>query len=370
MGQQARIEASETTLNNTQPQTFPFTLLVVDDEPSHVQIASKILSKQYNVLAAESAQAALKVVQAHSVDLALVDYRMPGATGNDFLEQLARIAPRCLRFLVTGDSDRRTVQDAVNRAQIYRFVSKPVSYTALLEDIKLALEHRTATEIAANADRLATAGLTACIAAHDIRNGLQGLSMVPMYLQLGSPEDLRSAQNTVEYAQRIFQACVDEILAVSKGERPTYRMANHSLGDLVSEAARYESAALKSRDFQVEIAANLPEVKLSPTHCRRMLGNLLRNGLQATEVGGTIKVSVFQPSEQQVSIAVADNGNGIPPEIVKRMFQSFNSSKGAGGAGFGLKMCKEVMDAHGGTLTFTTEAGQGTTFIATFNRAE
>lgn len=354
-------------MTQIQPTAHPFTILVVDDEPDHVRMAAKIFAKHYNVLTAESAQAALQVVQSQSVDLALVDYRMPGATGNDFLEQLARIAPRCLRFLVTGDSDRRTVQDAVNRAQIYRFVSKPVSYAQLLEDIRLGLEHRTAAEVAANADRLATAGLTACIAAHDIRNGLQGLSMVPMYLQLGSPDDLQSAQRTVEYAQRIFQACVDEILAVSKGDKPTYRMSEHALGDLVAEAARYEATSLKDRDFQVDIAADLPRVNLSPTHCRRMLGNLLRNALQATCSGGRVHVRVFCPAPQQVSVSVADNGGGIPADIVKRMFQSFNSSKGNKGAGFGLKMCKEVMDAHGGSLTFTTQPGEGTTFTATFN---
>ena len=352
-------------MNQPSSDSHQFTILVVDDEPGHVEMVAKILRKKYHVLTADSGRTALEIVNQNAVDLALVDYRMPGISGNDFLEQLAAIAPQCLRYLVTGDSDRSTIQDAINRARIYRFVAKPVSYASLLEDIRLGLAHRSAEQAAAQADRLAMAGLTASIAAHDIRNGLQGLAMVPIYLQLGTPTDLEAATKTLGFAQRTFQACVDEILAVSKGNRPSYKMTPCSLPSLLNEVARFETLTLRGRTLTLAIDPDLPTLMLSEVHCRRVLGNLLRNAAEATPEGGNIELRTCLDPTGFAGFQVADNGPGIPAEVQRRMFESFNSSKGAHGSGFGLKMCKDVMDAHQGRLEFATSTS-GTVFTALF----
>ena len=347
------------------PQARP-TLLMVDDEQGHLVIGSKILGRSYRVVTANGGEEALRMVQEVQPDVALVDYRMPGPSGNEVLERFAALVPRCLRILVTGDSDRSTLQEAINRGKIYRFVSKPVVYPILLEDIRLALEHRRAQDQALNAERLALAGLTSCIAAHDIRNGLQGLSAVPMYIKLGTPEDLAAAIEAAHYAQGIMSDCVEEILAVSKGHTPQLRRTPVALPQLVERIVSYEAQAILERTFVRETDAALPPVSLSETHCRRLLGNLIRNASQATGPGGVIAVKVWCQNAEWACVSVGDDGPGIPAEVQGRIFQPFNTTKGEGGTGFGLKMCKDVMEAHQGTLTFVTQPNVGTTFTAAF----
>lgn len=342
------------------------TLLLVDDEMGHLAMGSKILGRSYRVVTANSGEEALHIVREVQPDVALVDYRMPGLTGNEVLERLADLVPRCLRILVTGDSDRSTLQEAINRGKIYRFVSKPVAYPTLLEDIRLALDHRHAQEQALNAERLALAGLTSCIAAHDIRNGLQGLAAVPMYIKMGTPEDLAAAVEAARYAQTIMSDCVEEILAVSKGHTPQLRRTQVALPQLVEHIVSYEAQAVPERTFVREIDASVPAVSLSETHCRRLLGNLIRNASQATTAGGVISVKVWRQDPGWACVSVGDDGPGIPAEVQARIFQPFTTTKGAGGTGFGLKMCRDVMEAHQGTLTFVTQPGAGTTFTAAF----
>lgn len=339
-------------------------LLLVDDEAGHLTMASKILGRHFGVVTANGGEEALRVVVDEQPDLALVDYRMPGLTGNEVLERMAALAPRCLRFLVTGDSDRSTLQEAINRGKIYRFVSKPVAYPSLIEDIRLALDHRRAQEAAVAGERLALAGLTSAIAAHDIRNGLQGLAVVPTYIQLGSKDDLAAAIEATNYAQRVMSDCVEEILAVSRGQVPALRRVPADLAALVEQVVTYEAQGLAARRVVRDIAAGLPPVPVSEAHIRRLLGNLIRNAAQATGEGGVITVRVFRDGADHLGLSVGDNGPGIPEQVRARIFQPFTSTKGAAGTGFGLKMCRDVLSAHHGTLTFTTETGVGTTFLA------
>ena len=342
------------------------TLLLVDDEAGHLTMASKILGRHYRVVTANGGEEALRVVGELQPDVALVDYRMPGPTGIEVLERFGTVAPRCLRFLVTGDSDRSTLQEAINRGRIYRFISKPVTYPALIDDIRLALDHRRAREAAVSAERLALAGLISAIAAHDIRNGLQGLAVVPMYIKLGSQEDLAAATEAVTYARRIMSDCVEEILAVSKGQVATVTLVPTALAPLVEQIVKYEGRGIEHRQLVTTIDAGLPPVPLSEAHVRRLLGNLIRNAVQATDKGGVVTIRVFRDGDAHVGLSVADNGPGIPEQVRPKIFLPFASTKGSQGTGFGLKMCRDVLESHHGTLTFTTETGVGTTFVARF----
>jgi two-component system, response regulator PhcR len=343
-----------------------YTVLLVDDEPDHLKIASKLLGDDYEVLTASGGQEALAILAERSPDIALVDYKMPGMSGTEVLKRMSEITPRCLRFLVTGRSDREILQNAINHAHVHRFVSKPVRYPELMEDVRTSLELRHAQEQVTKAERLALAGDLASRAIHDLNNALQGLATVPFYIDLGTSEDLQAAKSAVVFAQGIMNVCVAEVLAASKGQEPKYVFVQGSLGDLVQSAVSHGRSTMSDRNITVEIEANLPAQSLAMVHCSRLVGNLVRNARDATEKGGQITVKVSRDGDTATQVTVADNGAGIPPEVQARMFQSFNSTKGEHGTGFGLKNCKSIMDAHGGILEYTTAQGRGTTFRARF----
>ncbi len=90
--------------------------------------------------------------------------------------------------------------------------------------------------------------------------------------------------------------------------------------------------------------------------------NLVTNGLDAMPDGGTLAITV-SPSEVGVRIEVADTGGGIAPALLPQIFDPWVTTKSAGhGSGLGLSITRDVVTAHGGTITVASESGRGATF--------
>jgi response regulator RpfG family c-di-GMP phosphodiesterase len=102
------------------------TILCVDDEPNILAALRRLFRAQgYEVLTEESARAGLLVLESRAVDLVISDMRMPEMDGVQFLEQARALWPDTLRLLLTGNADVRLILDAVNRGEIYRYITKP-----------------------------------------------------------------------------------------------------------------------------------------------------------------------------------------------------------------------------------------------------
>ncbi|MBD8629388.1 response regulator [Oxalobacteraceae sp. CFBP 8753] len=114
------------------------TILCVDDEP-HILASLRRLfrARGYTVLTEESARAGLAVLAAQPVDLVISDMRMPEMDGVAFLERARIMRPDSLRILLTGNSDVELIVDAVNRGEIYRYITKPWDD----HDIALVIRH-------------------------------------------------------------------------------------------------------------------------------------------------------------------------------------------------------------------------------------
>ncbi len=108
--------------------------------------------------------------------------------------------------------------------------------------------------------------------------------------------------------------------------------------------------------LSVAIAPQAPKVLADPARAPLALGNLLQNALQHTPAGGTVAVQV-EPEGKVVRFSVVDSGPGIPQEYLGRIFERFFQVPGSqGGAGLGLAIAKEIVQAHGGTVG--VESGQ------------
>jgi len=99
-----------------------------------------------------------------------------------------------------------------------------------------------------------------------------------------------------------------------------------------------------------------------------MLGNLLDNALRFTPENGSIQIALSE-HDANFEVAVSDNGSGIAPEHLPRVFDRFyraESSRGSDGAGLGLALVKSIVDLHGGSATIQSEVDQGTTITLSF----
>ena len=143
---------------------------------------------------------------------------------------------------------------------------------------------------------------------------------------------------------------------------------------LVSQAV--EGVAPSFRDKGVELKSDIPpdapEVLADPVRIGHVFSNLLHNAQKYTLSGGRVRVSA-QSEEEVVRFEVEDTGMGISPEDLPRIFDRFYRGKGQsseGGAGLGLAIAKEIVEAHGGGITVESRMGVGSKFSFTLSRGD
>jgi len=122
--------------------------------------------------------------------------------------------------------------------------------------------------------------------------------------------------------------------------------------------------------LDVNLDATVPLIDGNGSELQRVLINLLVNARQATSEGGSVRIGLQHDAKShEVLLTVRDNGSGIPPEVLPRIFDPFFSTKsgpdasGKGGTGVGLSTCKEVIDAHAGRIRVESSVGKGTAFL-------
>ena len=118
------------------------TVLLVDDEPANLSVMQTLLEQSCHVLTAENGEQAMEVLRNHGdkeLSMIMSDQRMPGMTGAQLLEQTLASHPDTLRLIVSGYSDLGAVLEAINKAKIYHFITKPFDSTDFLLTVKQAL---------------------------------------------------------------------------------------------------------------------------------------------------------------------------------------------------------------------------------------
>ena len=100
-------------------------VLYVDDEAPNLSAFKANFRRNFNVFLAESAKEALEMVAENKIDVVITDHMMPGRSGVDLLEQLKTEHPFICRILITGCSDINIVIEAINRGEVFRFLTKP-----------------------------------------------------------------------------------------------------------------------------------------------------------------------------------------------------------------------------------------------------
>jgi signal transduction histidine kinase len=157
------------------------------------------------------------------------------------------------------------------------------------------------------------------------------------------------------------------------GEMPL-RLQGHDVAQIVRKAASQFSPVLKDRTLHCNVPPDPVLVVCDADVIRRVLGNLISNALKFTKSDGTIRVNV-QPNAADVTISVSDDGQGIPPDQHKHIFEKFGQTDSgvqhAHSTGLGLAFCRLAVEAHEGKIGVQSEPGQGTTFSFTLpmNRA-
>jgi signal transduction histidine kinase len=212
------------------------------------------------------------------------------------------------------------------------------------------------------AERLATIGKMAAHVTHEIRNPLSSLALNVELLEeevSGNAEAaalLRAIKGEVER----LTALSERYLSVARRKPP--RLETEDIGQVCRDALAFVRADLTRHGIQVEldIAQDLPPLRVDEGQIRQALYNLLRNAREAMPGGGRVRLSA-RAVPGGVEITVDDEGAGIDEETRARLFEPFFTTK-AHGTGLGLVITREIVEAHGGTLRSDPRSPKGTRF--------
>lgn len=218
----------------------------------------------------------------------------------------------------------------------------------------------------AQSEKLASVGQLAAGVAHEINNPLTiilaNAQLLQRSLPTGDKELLEMVDLIIQASDRASRA-VGDLLDFARRER--YELAPTDLNKTIHRALALIGHELGSRTISLEFepALNLPFVNASQDHLQGVWLNLLINAIDAIERGpGKISIKTLQVGEN-AWVLVTDNGAGIPPDEISRIFEPFYTTKEPGrGTGLGLSVCHQIVTRHGGQILVNSQLDQGTTF--------
>lgn len=122
------------------------TVLLVDDERNILNSLTRVFRKDgYNILTAEGGPAGLELIRDNKVSIVISDHRMPSMEGVEFLSKVKEASPDTIRFMLTGYADIKAVMSAINKGEVYRYITKPWNDDEIRSAVREALEHYNLT---------------------------------------------------------------------------------------------------------------------------------------------------------------------------------------------------------------------------------
>ncbi len=234
------------------------------------------------------------------------------------------------------------------------------SYTERLENTQRHLIH---------AEKLKAIGQIAASIAHEVNNPLAGIlvytKLISKKLQKGTLDrdeaiaQLEKIDQATTYSSRIIRSLLD----FSRRAEPEFKAV--TVSKVIEQALMlvgHLAVRKKIEDIREE-PSDLPQVKADFGQLQQVIINLITNAIQAMDMGGRLTIRTEQNEDNWVKIMVIDNGTGIAPENMAKLFTPFYSTKAdVKGVGLGLWISYRIIENHGGKIIVDSQPGRGSTF--------
>ena len=344
-------------------------VLIADDNADMRDYVAGLLQAEYDVETVSDGAAALASARRQVPDLVLADVMMPSLDGFGLLKEL-RGAPALRTVPVLLLSARAGEEARVDgwAAGADDYLVKPFSARELVARVgthlQMARIRREGEERLREADRKKDEFLATL--AHELRNPLAPIRTGLEVIRFGgaTAASVEQVRGIMERQIGHMVRLIDDLMDVSRITSGKIQLQRQPalLSELVEGAVETTRAFVAER--QAALSVRLPEtpcvLDVDRTRFVQILSNLLHNAAKFTKPGGRIDVVAdlqaredSQPS--QVVITVTDNGSGITPELLPRVFDLFAQGEGLagsaqGGLGIGLALVKKLVEMHGGTV--------------------
>jgi signal transduction histidine kinase len=383
-------------------------IICVDDEVIVLDSLKEQLQKEFRdelmIEIAESGDEALEIFDelvedGYEVPLIMADFIMPQMKGDELLAAIHEKNKYTKKVMLTGQATIEGVGNAVNQANLYRYIAKPwdkgdliltakeaiISYNQSktiiqqnkeLKEFNTGLEQKVEQRTQELAELNRTKDKFFSIIAHDLKNPFNTLlgfsELLLENMPMFKPEQIEEYISIIFETSRSSYSLLENLLDWSrsqtgrikllKEEIDLYRIANENIKLLDSPALKKE-IQLNNDIYPGTIAF------ADNNMINTVIRNLLSNAVKYTGLGGVINIDCEKKGDL-LCIHVRDNGIGMKPEVVEKLFRIDESisTKGTAdetGTGLGLILCKEFIERNGGRLWVESDPDEGSIFYFT-----
>ncbi|MBI1803803.1 MAG: GAF domain-containing protein [Ignavibacteriae bacterium] len=217
------------------------------------------------------------------------------------------------------------------------------------------------------------------IVSHDFRSPLSSIILAGKALLKN--ESVQSVKRVKDYLQIIVDQAnrlnqlAEDTLSITKIEagRLSFHFKIVNFSRLIEDAITMVRVSSRHEIIHT-VPPDVSFIKGDQAKLRQVIQNLVNNAIKYSPRGGKVTVAVEEQSPEQILVSVTDEGIGIPPDKIEKLFQKFSrvdsgEANQIKGAGLGLWICREIVEAHGGKIWIESEIGQGSTVKFTLNKA-
>lgn len=237
------------------------------------------------------------------------------------------------------------------------------SYQSAHSEQLRALERIALGERLSRAERLAEIGQLAASLAHEIKNPLAGISGAIQVIRDATPAEHQHSPILSEILRQIdrLDGTVEDLLVYARPKVPQLRPSN--MAEVVTRSVDLLRKQLVATGvgLKLDCDARLPALELDPDQIEQVLINVIINAVQASARDDAVHLSV-RANSATVELVVQDHGHGMSDTVRRRAFEPFFTTK-ARGTGLGLAICRQIIDAHNGTMEIESEPGEGTSVV-------
>lgn len=346
-------------------------VLVVDDEELIRDLCLNAL-KGYRVLQAENGQKALDILDQQPVDLVLADIMMPVMNGLELLIKIKEHDPNQLVVIMTGYADKEIILRAL-KADADDFIQKPINLLQLKTSLEKALEKKSLRRQLSQIrqlDRIKADFLG--LISHKLRTPTTSISLFIQNLASSSfdiadpafQETLKAIREESDYLAYLIQDLLYYSDIILQDEQP--RLSREDLRDVAVSvlAEKRAAAAEKGVLLHNRLNGNWPRLAIDRRRLSFVLSALLDNAIKFSPRGSQVTLS-GSCGEDEIVLAVADTGPGIPETEIPKVFEKFyqidpGNTGQVRGFGLGLFYARQFVRDHGGSMTLESSPGAGT----------
>ncbi|MGD8881408.1 MAG: PAS domain S-box protein [Desulfobacterales bacterium] len=268
--------------------------------------------------------------------------------------------------------DGTVVEGNLSAALVYDASGKEIASVGSFVDLKDRLEMeralRRTQEQLLQSEKLAAMGRLTSQIAHELNNPLYGIMNTLELLKTEiSPQSKRRKVLEMALSETVrLSDMLRKMLSFSKPDQQEKQAVD--LNMVLDEILLLHEKQLQENDIKIKISftEGIPQIKASKDQLRQVFLNLVANARDAMPDGGTLRVTTAADNEN-VRIEIADTGIGIEEEHLKKIFDSFFTTKDSvKGVGLGLSVCYGFIKDHGGDIQVKSKVDSGTTFTITF----